>query len=574
LRSFFERIGSRDAINWLTVLVISATQFLSTMFASGAKYDDRFSLFIACNLAAIVALAICLGIGALVMHKFAAQKPKPVLAISIIFVADFVRSYIFDSLLIRYNFSQESHLAYRFFGSIFAMCYIFLLFAYFIESARDVHRRNQDLAAMTAQLNAAKAASLNDLEIYRQNLFAEIRGKIGVALSEVRNQTSKHPKDLERIIDEVIRPSSYDLYKKVPSIGKISEGSASGGFAWKDVVGQLISNRPFQRFLVPGCIGLAIGLFIMPVFKVPSLPGLILLVACAFCLLSFADLMWSRCFQSASFRHRRALYFSITLVFATIISSAVASLLPASVHTLPTYISLWSAATTITILPGFVVASIKLQAKINLGLNAITSALQSELVSINLLKFQFQKNAARLIHGPIQDLVAMTVMRLVQTSGELTIKDIQHLNAQIENVWGSVNKSERDAISLNDYLQNLVEMWDVQAEIVLNFDLDEVEIISTDQNASMAIQELVREACSNSIRHGKATSIDVNLHLNQETMSVLLTVCDNGIGFEVGTKTGLGTQMFDDFTISWETISKGGKTTVTAEIPFTKVVVK
>jgi signal transduction histidine kinase len=108
----------------------------------------------------------------------------------------------------------------------------------------------------------------------------------------------------------------------------------------------------------------------------------------------------------------------------------------------------------------------------------------------------------------------------------------------------------------------------VQAEIILNFDLDEVEMISRDRNSAMAVRELVREACSNSIRHGKATTISVSMHLNQEISSVSLTVSDNGIGFEVGSKAGLGTQMFDDFTTSWRIISNIENTSVTAEIPY------
>jgi len=309
-------------------------------------------------------------------------------------------------------------------------------------------------------------------------------------------------------------------------------------------------------------------LFITPTYKVPTLTGLILLMSSAFCLLTFANFVWHRHFQWASFRHRRILYFSISVVFATIISSFVATFLPESSHTPTTYISLWVAAATVTVLPGFVVASIRLQEKINADLTAITTALQSELVSINLLKFQFRKNAARLIHGPIQDLISMTAVRLAQTSTGLTFKDVQQLNRQIENVWGTVNKISHDAVYLSDYLQSLVEMWDVQAEIVLNFNLEELEMISSDHSASIAIQELVREACSNSIRHGKATSIDLMIALDKKAQSINLTVSDNGIGFQADSETGLGTQMFDDFTISWGINSNNGRTVVTAQIPF------
>ena len=113
MRSFFDRIGSRDAINWANVLVVSITQAMSSMVASDTNYDDRFLLFVACNLTAVAGLAIGLGIGALVMHKYSANKSRPLLAIFIILIASFIRSYIFDYLLIRFNFAEESQLAYR-----------------------------------------------------------------------------------------------------------------------------------------------------------------------------------------------------------------------------------------------------------------------------------------------------------------------------------------------------------------------------------------------------------------------------------------------------------------------------
>jgi len=570
LRSFFDRIGSRDAINGINVLVVSITQAMSSMVASETNYNDRFLLFVACNLTAVAGLAIGLGIGALVMHKYSVNKSRPLLAISIILIASFMRSYIFDYLLIRFNFAEESQLAYRFYSSTIATAVIYLLLAYFVANARDIHLRNQKLVLITKQLRDAKEASINDLEIYRHALFYEIRERIDTALSQVKIQSSKQQQDLQRIIDDVIRPTSYELYKYRPATDEITEATISGGIALKDVTRQLIANRPYQTFITPVLTGMAAGMFLIPIFGAPSLSQLFLASTVAFCLLSFSNFMWDRYIQYSSFGRRLFIYCSITFMFATVISSFIVNSLPEGTPSPMVSISLWAAAATLTALPAFVAASITLQENINFNLNTTTSVLKSELASLNVLKFQFHKNAARTIHGPIQDIISIAISTMTKVSREFGLKEIQHMTHQIEDVWEVMNKSQHETISLNDYLRSLVEMWDVQSEITLNLDVEEVEIISRDQNTSMAIQELVREACSNSIRHGKATSIDVTMHLNQETMSVSLTVSDNGIGFDVASKTGLGTQIFDDFTISWDIHSNNGKTVVTAEIPFTE----
>ena len=107
MRSFFDRIGSRDAINWANVLVVSITQAMSSMVASDTNYDDRYLLFVACNLTAVAGLAIGLGIGALVMHKYSANKS--IFYLHKIYIGDFLPNFythlsLMDQLLFYQNF--------------------------------------------------------------------------------------------------------------------------------------------------------------------------------------------------------------------------------------------------------------------------------------------------------------------------------------------------------------------------------------------------------------------------------------------------------------------------------------
>lgn len=92
----------------------------------------------------------------------------------------------------------------------------------------------------------------------------------------------------------------------------------------------------------------------------------------------------------------------------------------------------------------------------------------------------------------------------------------------------SWNKYANDSfiVEINNYINDI--KYINNAEINFNISGD-IEILSILQKK--ALYRIICETLSNSIRHGKADIIDINLLINKEEVNLIIT--DNGNGFDV-----------------------------------------
>jgi anti-sigma regulatory factor (Ser/Thr protein kinase) len=84
----------------------------------------------------------------------------------------------------------------------------------------------------------------------------------------------------------------------------------------------------------------------------------------------------------------------------------------------------------------------------------------------------------------------------------------------------------------------------------------------------MCLNEILKEAVSNAVRHGDATAVDVQIVLTQNEIE--LQVLNDGRPAISTSRKGLGSTMFDDLTISWQLARDydADKTVLSARLPF------
>ena len=87
------------------------------------------------------------------------------------------------------------------------------------------------------------------------------------------------------------------------------------------------------------------------------------------------------------------------------------------------------------------------------------------------------------------------------------------------------------------------------------------QALSVDSLCARSVNDLIPDLVFNSVRHGSATAIKVELEL-ADTRTLCLTVIDNGINDIIDTRYGLGSALLDDASISW-TRTRGGEHTKT-----------
>ena len=77
--------------------------------------------------------------------------------------------------------------------------------------------------------------------------------------------------------------------------------------------------------------------------------------------------------------------------------------------------------------------------------------------------------------------------------------------------------------------------------------------------------ELVREAISNSVRHGAAKSVLIEVF--GEESNLALRVSNDGKPYQPTDSTGLGTTLLNELSLAWKIEQVGNLTVLTATIP-------
>jgi signal transduction histidine kinase len=106
-------------------------------------------------------------------------------------------------------------------------------------------------------------------------------------------------------------------------------------------------------------------------------------------------------------------------------------------------------------------------------------------------------------------------------------------------------------------LEELKASWTGLSEITFDLESELSELHSY----SDVVSQLIEEAVVNSIRHGKATSINVTSRADNSEIEI--AIIDNGIGTIGNTGSGLGTILFDTFSSRWNLEKVNDRTTLT-----------
>lgn len=88
-------------------------------------------------------------------------------------------------------------------------------------------------------------------------------------------------------------------------------------------------------------------------------------------------------------------------------------------------------------------------------------------------------------------------------------------------------KEEREIEHLNESIKNLIDNFEIAGGVKVNFNGD-MSIDNVDINIKNSIYKTIREALTNSIKHGQATEININMVKSSEGINLIIS--NNGIG--------------------------------------------
>jgi signal transduction histidine kinase len=183
---------------------------------------------------------------------------------------------------------------------------------------------------------------------------------------------------------------------------------------------------------------------------------------------------------------------------------------------------------------------------------------------------------ARELHGGVQSELTAAALRLEAWSRN---PDPQTLDAVLDQVRLAVDRVndlmsrgvEPPPVDVHRALDSICDVWISLARVDIDLDPDVALALEQDQAAAVTVIEVVRECLGNSIRHGRASQVSIEVAFLAEGAAagdaVALTVTDNGVGTGSATIPGLGSHILDQLCLRWTRAQTRPGTRVEAVVP-------
>jgi signal transduction histidine kinase len=191
--------------------------------------------------------------------------------------------------------------------------------------------------------------------------------------------------------------------------------------------------------------------------------------------------------------------------------------------------------------------------------------LARELALLNQRLWVEKREWALRIHGSVQASLTASLVRLSgkgTPSREQLSKVREHLSQASNGLKASAVKS----VDLRSSLKAIQKTWAGIVNIKVDIKSAPAQQVLIDDWAGVIANEIIKEAVSNSVKHGKADLVKVSFDQPKPGF-VEIMVQDNGRGLSSRSSSGLGSQVLDETAFPWSLQSQpSGGTILKAQI--------
>lgn len=572
----WRRIGTRDAITWVTVAVYYPLALGATLFGSGAPRGTHVGLLLLASALASTAALAWLGLARLLIFELPARREariaradpvsqggqekdraepsRPVLVLCSFAGAVVIRSAATGWLLVAFGLLQQPHFVYRLVASIPSTGVGLAGVAVIVSLARDYSRSLAELRRTQREFGELARSHMRLIEAERTRVIEFAREDLKDRLRGLSRSAA--PEALVRVraaIEELVRPLSRRLNEADPATLAIPMPEiASPG--WRAMLRALFSENPLRP------ISFTVWMTVSSLFAAPMLwgpaEGAVFTIMTAISTLAWSAIGawgWRRLVRTLHWGWQ-SLYFSVVALCSGLtVGFASESLSPRIAEHGPAFPWILAA---LSLLGGWLLATLFALLRQN---GALTERrreterhLHRERVRLHSLYRAEMRSLARVLHGPVQDALSVAGFRIrAAIDAEEPPVAFAELLAEVERsvdaAAARIETVDRQAADSESVLHQIAELWDGLATVRWRLSDAAREALAAHTATRLGFNELVREACANAIRHGEATEIEIFAH-------------------EVEISPGLGTRLLEELTLAWRREPGADGTVLTARL--------
>jgi signal transduction histidine kinase len=454
---------------------------------------------------------LVLALGRWLLLKNVALKPRPTLTLLIFLAAGAARGLSVSFGLEALGVTAQADYSNRMTSGALLILAWFSVSAILVDRVRSYRAGFEDLSAKIQKLQVLTIQGQSQLAKTQQELMQQVSDTLKQALA-----SGNSPKDIHDALDSMIRPlvrnmtsvpdleTQYQVPKRRLAIGPILK-IAIRETAYNPVAVALLAvlGSLYSRIWQGGWMGIfdsiATAVIVIVTFSLA----------------------------------RKFKVFGLRVLWvwfaAGFISSTQTVLLSGSVSVadLPTILTL----SVNVFIPAVLIAVLRAfskESENNLGkLSEVAKSLEWQSASLLQRDGVQRRRIARFVHSDLQSRLRVFALRLEISGSSPTDQELEAIKAECEDLLGT----DLQHSDFGKFTEDIRELWLGVLEIEFQVTSAVLNQLKPDPFCSAAAIEVVREALSNAVRHGKASNAVVTLGTqarHDASLELQILVRDNG----------------------------------------------
>lgn len=547
ISDLLRKVTAREAFSWPTFWVFYALSVLGTFLGRLETEPQWWQRLIAVSVAQIAVFAV-VGLGAVVERGVRNHLARGLLAIAWFALAGITRGGVVGAVFAIMGVTDTPFYWARLAGGLGAGLTALVLMSFLVGEARQsayiasALRERQEQLALTAQRVSA------EIDVLEDEAMTRVRTRIVEALSQAGATGS--PEQLERVATEIVRPLSHELAQATPTWRVPQVNSESDRVRWPGAIKQMTSGAPFLPITTVSVIALfSLSNYIVRLGLVGALVSLAVLIVVGTLVLRGVNRLLARILPGRPVLLRVILTLTTALAAGLVVGlivGVIASLFNPGdgfEQRIVTSVVLFMPLFGIPLGLGRAVVN-QLQANVS-ELRATDARLSREVSRLCMHQWSTQRSLARALHGPVQAMIAAASAQVSNGGNPHGI--VTQLSEQLSEQLDPHNVRSADA-DWRETLRRVQATWQGLCEVRTDIDDQATRLLDCDAIGAEIAMEVVSEAVSNAVRHGKASRVDVTML--GEAGQLDLTITNEGLAL-AGGGSGLGTTILQDCALNW-----------------------
>jgi signal transduction histidine kinase len=485
-------------------------------------------------------------------------------------LAGALRGLTLQALLYGLGAANSGYSNYRLIGGVVVMTtgMVWAALAFGIKAEWGAKRAA--LSGTKLQLESLLADSETRLEVEASDTMSKIESMLQTALlPELVDSPRRALGKLQSLINDTLRPLSASLAANHPKLELARLDPTAYRFRWRTLLTHL-RLRESSRPLTVGIIlaTLAVNGFVQYIPNVSATWLLFVSFAVISTALGASKYLLAPLIDRLPPPVRFIAVLTVLFLCGFGGGVAVLSLSADQVVTYSLSVNAGAASALLGALFGINHAATKEMETIELQLKNYEHRLRWTIAAINGQHWLQKKQFARKIHGPIQSEVAAAAIRIERSlsTGEVNESGEEALQ-NLRDRLGKILADTKGTSDVRPVLAEIAETWHGLCQIDFELSPQSEAALKLDSICVETVLEIVREACSNAIRHGSAEHIQISIEFTQDDL-VALVVRNDGNKVDANSRRGVGSAYLDDCTYSHELVTSTEGATLTATVPY------